>query len=51
MLSFIIPAHNEEKVIRQKLESVRSSNFPMEKIQLLIGADNCASGPIGDVAP
>jgi len=40
-VSIIIPAHNEEKVIRQKLESVRSSNFPMEKIQLLIGADNC----------
>jgi cellulose synthase/poly-beta-1,6-N-acetylglucosamine synthase-like glycosyltransferase len=40
-ISIIIPAHNEEKVIRQKLESVRSSNFPMEKIQLLIGADNC----------
>lgn len=40
-VSIIIPAHNEEKVIQQKLESLLASNFSLEHIQLLIGADNC----------
>ncbi len=40
-ISIIIPAHNEEKVIGQKLESLLSSDFPLERIQVLIGADHC----------
>ncbi len=40
-VSIIIPAHNEEQVIRQKLDSILASHFPLEKIQLFIGADNC----------
>ena len=40
-VSIIIPAHNEEKVIQQKLESVLASNFSLEHIQLIIGADHC----------
>ncbi|MEN9987667.1 MAG: hypothetical protein RLZZ585_706 [Bacteroidota bacterium] len=40
-ISIIIPAHNEEKVIGQKLETLLASNFPLERIELLIGADNC----------
>lgn len=40
-VSIIIPAHNEEKVIQQKLESLLASNFSLEHIQLLIGADHC----------
>jgi cellulose synthase/poly-beta-1,6-N-acetylglucosamine synthase-like glycosyltransferase len=40
-ISIIIPAHNEEKVIGQKLDSLLSSDFPLEHIQVLIGADHC----------
>lgn len=40
-ITIIIPAHNEEKVIGQKLETLIQSNFPLERIELLIGADNC----------
>lgn len=40
-ITIIIPAHNEEKVISQKLETLLKSNFPLDQIQLLIGADNC----------
>ena len=40
-ISIIIPAHNEEKVIRQKLETLLQTNFEFDHIQLLIGADNC----------
>jgi cellulose synthase/poly-beta-1,6-N-acetylglucosamine synthase-like glycosyltransferase len=40
-ITIIIPAHNEEKVIGQKLETLLESKFPLERIELLIGADNC----------
>ena len=40
-ITIIIPAHNEEKVIGQKLETLLQSKFPLEHIELLIGADNC----------
>ena len=40
-ITIIIPAHNEEKVIGQKLETLLKSSFPLTQIQLLIGADNC----------
>ena len=40
-ITIIIPAHNEEKVIGQKLETLLQSKFPLERIELLIGADNC----------
>ena len=37
----LIPVHNEEKVIIQKLKSVFESSYPQEKIQVLIGLDAC----------
>lgn len=40
-ITIIIPAHNEEKVIRQKLETILQTNFAFDRIQLLVGADNC----------
>jgi len=40
-ITIIIPAHNEEKVIGQKLETLLQTKFPFDRIELLIGADNC----------
>jgi len=40
-ITIIIPAHNEEKVIGQKLETLLQTNFPLAQIELFIGADNC----------
>jgi len=40
-ITIIIPAHNEAKVIGQKLETLLQTNFPFDRIELLIGADNC----------
>jgi len=42
MLSIIIAAHNEEVVIRKKLDSIFSSEYPKNKIELLIGTDCCS---------
>ncbi|MEN9700031.1 MAG: hypothetical protein RLZZ301_1229 [Bacteroidota bacterium] len=38
-LSIIIPAHNEDAVLRQKLESILASDYPPDRIELLIGLD------------
>jgi cellulose synthase/poly-beta-1,6-N-acetylglucosamine synthase-like glycosyltransferase len=38
-LSIIIAAHNEENVLRDKLDSILDSNYPIEQIEVLIGID------------
>ncbi|MCX7955365.1 MAG: glycosyltransferase [Bacteroidales bacterium] len=39
-VSIIIPAYNEEKVIEKKLLSIIESNYPLEKIEILVGSDS-----------
>lgn len=39
-LSIVIAAHNEEKVLKEKLESILNSRYPLDQIELLIGIDN-----------
>jgi cellulose synthase/poly-beta-1,6-N-acetylglucosamine synthase-like glycosyltransferase len=38
-VSILIAAYNEEKVIKQKLESIFSSDFPKLKIEVIVGSD------------
>jgi cellulose synthase/poly-beta-1,6-N-acetylglucosamine synthase-like glycosyltransferase len=38
-LSVIIPAHNEEKIIRAKLLNLLSQDYPFEKLEILVGND------------
>ncbi len=38
-VSVLIPAYNEEAVIQEKIESVFSSNYPIENVEVLIGSD------------
>jgi glycosyltransferase involved in cell wall biosynthesis len=38
-LSVIIPAHNEEAMIRKKLENLLSQDYPAEKMKILVGDD------------
>jgi cellulose synthase/poly-beta-1,6-N-acetylglucosamine synthase-like glycosyltransferase len=38
-LSIIIAAHNEEKVLREKLDSILNCAYPQDQIELLIGID------------
>lgn len=40
MVSILIAAHNEEKVIEEKLTSIYEGNYPIEKIEVFIGSDN-----------
>lgn len=38
----LMAVYNEEKVIRQKLESVFSTSYPLNKLHVYIGSDNSA---------
>jgi len=39
-ISILMAVYNEEKVIGEKLDSIKNSNYPAEKIELIIGSDN-----------
>lgn len=39
-LTIVFSVFNEEKVIRRKLESILNSDYPKDKLQVLIGSDN-----------
>ena len=39
--AILIAARNEEKVIANLLDSIRSQNFPQENVKIFIVADNC----------
>jgi len=38
-ISILIAAYNEEKVIAQKLSSILDSDYPKEKLEILVGSD------------
>jgi cellulose synthase/poly-beta-1,6-N-acetylglucosamine synthase-like glycosyltransferase len=40
-VTIIIPAHNEEKVIADKLENVLSLDYPPDKMEILLVMDGC----------
>ena len=37
----IIPAHNEEMVIKNLIESLKAQNYPKELLDIYVIADNC----------
>jgi cellulose synthase/poly-beta-1,6-N-acetylglucosamine synthase-like glycosyltransferase len=39
-VSILMAVYNEEKVLGKKLQSILESDYPLEKIQLLIGSDS-----------
>lgn len=43
-LSVIIPAHNEETMIRKKLENLLSQDYPAEKMKIFVGDDGSTDG-------
>ena len=40
-ITIIMAAHNEELIIEKKIESIFSSSYAREKIQLIVGTDCC----------
>lgn len=42
LVTVVVPAHNEEIVIAQTTKAILDLNYPADKIELLIFADNCS---------
>lgn len=47
-VTVIMSLYNEEEVIAQKLESIVGSNYPLEKLHILIGSD-CSSDNTNEI--
>jgi cellulose synthase/poly-beta-1,6-N-acetylglucosamine synthase-like glycosyltransferase len=43
-VSFIVAAHNEESVIEAKIENLLASDYPRERVEILIGSDGSSDG-------
>jgi cellulose synthase/poly-beta-1,6-N-acetylglucosamine synthase-like glycosyltransferase len=39
VVSILVAAHNEEKVIAEKLESVMQNDYPADKLEIFVGSD------------
>lgn len=44
LVSVIIAAHNEEPSIQAKIENVLASDYPRERIEILVGSDGSSDG-------
>ena len=42
--AIIVPAHNEELIIDRMIQSTRKLNYPEDKFELIVIADNCTDG-------
>ncbi len=40
-VSVLMSLYNEEDVISEKIQSIFKSNYPSEKLELIVGSDNC----------
>ncbi|MCO5249391.1 MAG: glycosyltransferase [Chitinophagales bacterium] len=45
-VAIMMPLHNEEKVLRKKLESIFRSNYDLTKIKVYLGLDNCSDNSL-----
>lgn len=41
MITLVVPAHNEELVIQKTTLAILNLNYPVDKLEILIFADNC----------
>lgn len=42
MVTVVVPAHNEDVVIAQTTKAILEMNYPIDRIELLLFADNCS---------
>lgn len=41
---FLVPAHDEELLIRRCIESLRAQTYPLDRLHICVIADNCTDG-------
>lgn len=44
LITLVVPAHNEELVIEQTIRAIFNLNYPNDKLEILLYADNCTDG-------
>ena len=44
-MSVVIATHNEEKIISKKIENILASNYPIDKIEIVLVDDSNDSTP------
>lgn len=48
-VTVVVPAHNEEVVIAQTAKAILEMNYPTDKIELLLFADNCSDATFAEM--
>ncbi|MBK7959125.1 MAG: glycosyltransferase [Bacteroidetes bacterium] len=41
-VTVILSVHNEEKIIEEKIHSTFNTDYPIDKLRMIVGADDCA---------
>ena len=41
-MTIVVPAHNEDVVIAQTAKAILDMNYPHDRVELLLFADNCS---------
>lgn len=49
MITLVVPAHNEEIVIAQTAKAILEINYPQDKVELLLYADNCTDDTLKEM--
>ena len=49
MITLVVPAHNEEIVIAQTAKAILELNYPQDKVELLLYADNCSDDTLKEM--
>ncbi|MFR0500230.1 glycosyltransferase family 2 protein [Limosilactobacillus reuteri] len=49
MITIAVPAHNEEVVIAQTTRAILDMNYPADRMELLLFADNCTDGTAAEM--
>jgi poly-beta-1,6-N-acetyl-D-glucosamine synthase len=45
-ISILVAAHNEERVIAQKIENLLALDYPQNSLEILVGSDNSSDGTV-----
>jgi cellulose synthase/poly-beta-1,6-N-acetylglucosamine synthase-like glycosyltransferase len=49
MITIVVPAHNEDVVIAQTTRAILDMNYPADRMELLLFADNCADNTAAEM--
>ncbi len=45
-VALVIPVHNEERILSEKLDSIFQSTFPIQKLEIFLLLDDCTDGSL-----